>query len=395
MKRKPPSTQDEKTFRRQRDLILAATGDGIYGINTDGKTMFVNPAATNMSGFSEEEMLGSSQHELMHHTRPDGSPYPVHDCPIYAAFNDGKVHRCSDEVFWRKDGTSFPVEYVSTPIWDGGKLIGAVVSFRDISERKAAEKALETSKQRERNLQSDLHHVSRLSAMGEVASAMAHELNQPLTAMMNYAQASRRLLDTEDQEAKDKAIGYMDKAVEQASRAGGIIHSLRKFVEKEDADRTFECINTIIEEAVALILPGGSDSGIRLETTLAPDLPHILVEKIRLQQVIVNLVRNALEALQDTVNPCLKITTEPDANGMIKVCVRDNGPGLSDALKGKLFQSFVSTKGEGKGMGVGLSICRTIVEEHEGKISALDNENGGVTFCFTLPTLPELETQNV
>jgi two-component system sensor kinase FixL len=302
------------------------------------------------------------------------------------------VHRCSDEVFWRKDGTSFPVEYVSTPIWDEGKLVGAVVSFRDISERKAAESALEKSKQRERDLQSDLHHVSRLSAMGEVASAMAHELNQPLTAMMNYVQASRRLLDTEDQSVKDKATGYMDKAVEQASRAGGIIRSLRKFVEKEDADRTFECINTIIEEAIALILPGGSETGIRFETALDADLPHVLVDKIRLQQVVVNLVRNALEALQDTKDACLEVTTKLDNSGMIEVCIRDNGPGLPVALKGKLFQSFVTSKS--KGMGVGLSICRTIVEEHQGKIFALNNVGGGVTFCFTLPTLPELETQN-
>ncbi|PHS28470.1 MAG: PAS domain-containing sensor histidine kinase [Robiginitomaculum sp.] len=394
MKLTQPSAQNEKTFRRQRDLILAATGDGIYGINTDGKTMFVNPAAAKMSGFADEEMLGLSQHELMHHTHPDGTPYPVHECPIYAAFRDGKVHRCSDEVFWRKDGTSFPVEYVSTPIWDEGKLVGAVVSFRDISERKAAETALEQSKQRERDLQSDLHHVSRLSAMGEVASAMAHELNQPLTAMMNYVQASRRLLDTEDQGAKDKAIGYMDRAIEQASRAGGIIRSLRKFVEKEDADRTFECINTIIEEAVALILPGGTDTSIRFETALAADLPHILVDKIRLQQVVVNLVRNALEALHGTKDASIEISTTLDSKDMIEVCVSDNGPGLSDALKGKLFQSFVSTKGEGKGMGVGLSICRTIVEEHEGKIFALDNTDGGVTFCFTLPTRPEQETQD-
>ncbi len=386
MKRKMTIPQSKEAIRRQRDLILSATGDGIYGIDMNGKTMFVNPAAAKMSGFADEEMLGFSQHELMHHTYSDGRPYPVHECPIYAAFKDGKVHRCANEVFWRKDGTSFPVEYVSTPILDDGKLVGAVVSFRDISERVAAEKALEQSKQRERDLQSDLRHASRLSVMGEVSSAMAHELNQPLTAVINYVQAAGRLMESEDQFTKDKALGYMGKAVEQASRAGAIIRGLRQYVEKEDADRSFECINTIIEEAVALILPGGSDTGIGFETALEENLPSILVDKIRLQQVIVNLVRNALEALQETKNALLVISTKLVTGDMIEVRVSDNGPGLPKALKGKLFQSFVTNKS--KGMGVGLSICRTIIEEHEGKISAQENVDGGVTFCFTLPTLP-------
>ncbi len=376
--------QSLNSVRLQTDLILQATGDGVYGLNSEGKTVFANPAACRLTGFSEEEMLGKSQHKLCHHSHSDGSNYDVHECPIYLAFKDGKIHRESNEVFWRKDGTSFPVEYVSTPIWDAGELIGAVVSFRDISERVALEAKLVESKERERLLQSDLHHVARVSAMGEVASAMAHELNQPLTAVMNYVQASRRLLDADTQTAKQKAHGYMDKAIAQAGRAGEIIRGLRKFVEKEDTERTFENINEIINEAIALVLPGGQSSTLKLTTKLSPDLSDILVHKVRLQQVVVNLVRNALEALEGSDAPHIEVSTRLYKDGAIEVCICDNGPGLPEEVSQKLFQSFVTTKQNG--MGVGLSICKTIVEEHGGEINTIKNEQGGVTFCFTLPT---------
>lgn len=391
------STQEQSSdaVRRQTDLILQATGDGVYGLNAEGKTIFANPAAARLTGFSTEEMLGNSQHELSHHSHSDGSCYDVHECPIYLAFKDGKVHRESNEVFWRKDGSNFPVEYVSTPIWDDGELIGAVVAFRDISERVALEAKLVESKERERLLQSDLQHVARVSAMGEVASAMAHELNQPLTAVMNYVQASRRLLEANTDTAKEKAIGYMEKAIAQAGRAGGIIRGLRKFVEKEDTERTFENINEIIKEAIALVLPGGQSSAIKFTTDLSPDLPEILVHKVRLQQVVVNLVRNAAEVLEGRKTPKMEVSTRWYNEDAIEVCITDNGPGLPEEVSQKLFQSFVTTKKNG--MGVGLSICKTIVEEHCGEIQAFSNARGGVTFCFTLPTtLPtHTETEDV
>jgi len=130
-------------LRRQNELILHAAGEGIYGLDVHGNTTFVNPAAARMIGWKAEELIGKPQHDILHHSKPDGTPYPKEECPIYAAFRDGAVHHVTDEVFWRKDGTSFPVEYISTPIWDErGKLVGAVVTFEDITERKRAEQAL-------------------------------------------------------------------------------------------------------------------------------------------------------------------------------------------------------------------------------------------------------------
>ena len=145
-----PGRDPAEVFRRQRDLILMASGDGIYGINCQGISTFVNPAAARMSGYAVEEMIGRNLHQLVHHSHADGSHFPDTQCPIHEATRDGKVHRIYDDVFWRKDGTSFPVEYVSTPIWDGGKIAGAVVSFRDITDRKRAEQDLRDSEQRYR-----------------------------------------------------------------------------------------------------------------------------------------------------------------------------------------------------------------------------------------------------
>ncbi len=139
-------------LRRQNELILNSAGEGIYGVDLQGNTTFVNPAATRMTGWKTEELIGKLQHAMVHHSKPDGTHYPAHECQIYAAFKDGVVHHVHDELFWRKDGTSFPVDYVSTPIREGGELVGAVVVFRDITDRKRAEAALRLSHEREKLL---------------------------------------------------------------------------------------------------------------------------------------------------------------------------------------------------------------------------------------------------
>lgn len=496
--------QNTDQRRRYSDLILSATGDGVYGLDCQGHTTFANPAAARMTGYDLEEMIGLGQHDLIHHTRPDGSPYPRAECPIYAAFTDGKVHQVSDEVFWRKDGSSFPVEYVSTPVWDNGALVGAVVSFRDITERKHAEDALRESEeryrkifdssydaivlldadsgaildvnqqackmldierhklmsmtgfdihandakdvedfwtkvrdrgrwetesltclaagglriparlsasvavfkgrncilmiahdlrrrieaeQRVRKLQSDLSHVSRLSTMGELASEMAHELNQPLTAMMNYAQASKRILETGDSGAQEKVIEFLDKATAQASRASDIIRGLRTFIKKDEADRSFEDINSLVAEASKLALVGDAAQDIKFEMTLAPDLPTIPVTKIRIQQVVFNLVRNAVEALAGAAESHIVLATRRSEENSIEITVWDNGPGLDEEISERLFQAFVTTKPEG--MGVGLSICRSIAEDHGGRLWAEANSGRGMTFHFALPVSPK------
>jgi len=499
----------ENVLQKHLALILEATGDGVYGLDAQGHTTFSNPAAERMTGYTAEEMYGKSSHALIHHTHADGSHYPNYTCPIYAAFHDGRVHRVSDEVFWRKDGTSFPVEYVSTPLIDEGQLVGAVVSFRDITEEKRAKEALlesehryrkivestheaifllragdgvildangeacrmlgfsreilltmtamdlhahELDRHREifdavikngkgrtdeltclssngdripvrmsasviqlqgvdcllvivqdqrdyvdaenraRKLQADLHHGARLSAMGEMASGMAHELNQPLTAVMNYLQACQLILDNGTEEQRGKVPEYMGKALAQAERAGKIISGLRTFVQKGDANRTIENLNDTVEEARRLMLSGFAAGNIKFKTKFASNLPPVCVDKIQIQQVVFNLVRNGVEALVDHKDGVLMVSTAVQDDGALIVRVKDNGPGVEDDFLDKLFTAFSTTKSEG--MGVGLSICQSIIEDHGGMIRADRNEDKGMTFTFTLP-VAEQEGVNV
>ncbi len=276
------------------------------------------------------------------------------------------------------NGEAIPAQLSASTIVSEGRDCILVIAH-DMRRRVQAE-------QNVRKLESDLHHVSRLSAMGEMASGMAHELNQPLTAVMNYVQASRRTLESTDGGMPDKVAEYMAKAVAQAGRAGDIIRGLRKFVEKGEADRSFENLNEIVEEASRLALAGSASENIAFSTSLADDLPFVLVDRIQIQQVVFNLVRNAVEALASSSDRTLTIETRTIEEGSIEIAVCDSGPGLAEEIAGRLFQSFVTTKPEG--MGVGLSICRSIVEDHGGRISASRNAARGMTFRFTLPILP-------
>ena len=373
--------------QRYRDLILEASGDGVYGVDNQGHTLFANPAAVQMCGYTLEEMIGRNQHELIHHSRPDGSHYPVLECPIYAAFRDGQVHHVDNEVFWRKDGTCFPVEYVSTPIVEDGEILGAVISFRDITKRAEAAAALEESRERARVLEAELHHVSRLSAMGEMASGLAHELNQPLTAIASYARAAKRFLEGDAPDANARAVENMDKAANQALRAGEIIRRLRQFVVKGDSAQSFEDVGAVVGEAVSLALSAARSPHVVINVLTEPGIEPVLMDKISIQQVVVNLVRNAEEAVGTSENALIEVYTASYDGGGAEVAVRDNGPGLAEEVKGQLFQSFVTSKETG--MGVGLSICRSIVEEHGGSLNAEENETGGMTFRFTLPASPD------
>lgn len=370
--------------QRYRDLILEASGDGVYGVDSEGNTIFANPAAVRLCGYTFDELLGRSPHELTHHTRPDGRHYPATECPIYAAFRDGEVHRVDDELFWRKDGTCFPVEYISTPIVEDGRILGAVVSFRDISKRKAVEASLEQSRERSRALEEDLHHVSRLSAMGEMASGLAHELNQPLTAIVSYIRATKRFLQGGTAHQEARAIEQLDKAADQALRAGEIIRRLRQFVMKGDSVQTFEMVGAVVSEAVNLVASAIRSPGITVGIHIEPGLRPMLMDKIRIQQVVVNLVQNAVEALEDSATGQIDVIATSADDGGVTISVRDNGPGLADDVKGQLFQSFVTSKETG--MGIGLSICRSIVENHGGTLTAEQNESGGMTFSVTLPS---------
>jgi two-component system sensor kinase FixL len=219
--------------------------------------------------------------------------------------------------------------------------------------------------------------------MGQMASALAHELNQPLTAVINYVQACRRLLASGNGVALERLQDTMDKAVSQANRAGQIIHRMRQFIQKGDTDRQVESINKLIEEASALALVGAKESGILVRLELSPELPPVLVDRIQIQQVLVNLIRNSVEALSTAPRRELTIKTYKSNGEMVEVAVADSGPGLDEAVAKQLFQPFITTKA--RGMGLGLSISRSIIDAHGGRLWAVPVPQSGVSFQFTLP----------
>jgi len=230
-------------------------------------------------------------------------------------------------------------------------------------------------------LQSELVHVSRLTAMGEMASSLAHELNQPLSAITSYLRGAATLLKS-DQVDKDRVREALDRSADQALRAGDIIKRLREFVAKGETQHALESPAVLMEEAAALALVGAREQGVRVSLRCDPDLPDILVDKIQIQQVALNLIRNAVEAMETSSRRELTIAVARK-DEFARFAVTDTGTGISPEIAQHLFQPFVTSKVNG--MGVGLSICRTIIEAHGGRISAGANEGGGTVFEFTLP----------
>lgn len=262
---------------------------------------------------------------------------------------------------------------------------------RDITERKRTEAELRGSEERLRELQAELLHVSRLSAAGEMASSLAHELNQPLTAIASAVKAAQRMLTPSRDDAAVEADlrEAMDLTAGQALRAGQIIRRLRDFVTREgEVEKRMEDLSKLAEDAGALALLGAKERGVRVGFRFAPQLPRVLVDRIQIQQVILNLMRNALEAMapeKDGTPRRRELTLEarPAGPGMVEVDVADTGPGLAPEVADCLFTPFVSTKKNG--MGMGLVICRSIIEAHGGRLWAEPNSGGGAVFRFTLP----------
>jgi two-component system sensor kinase FixL len=219
--------------------------------------------------------------------------------------------------------------------------------------------------------------------MGQMASALAHEINQPLTAATNYFEVGRRLLARGEASALERAGASFDNAAAQVARATQIIRRLRDFVRKGDGAHRDEPVNRLIEEASALALIGTKDRIVKIDLQIAAGLPNVRADKIAVQQVIVNLVRNAVEAMEGCPRRELTVAAERCADGMVAISIADTGPGIEPEVAKRLFEPFVTTKPQG--MGVGLSICRSIVEAHGGALAAAANDAGGATFRFTIP----------
>ncbi|HEY2659911.1 MAG TPA: PAS domain S-box protein [Caulobacteraceae bacterium] len=361
--------------------ILDSIPDAMVVIDEHGIIRSFSTAAERLFGWSPVEIIGSNVKILMPQPYRDG-----HDGYLdrYASTGERRIIGVGRVVVGeRRDGSTFPMELAvgETRLHGRPYYTGFV---RDLSERQQTETRLQ-------ELQAELMHISRLTAMGEMASTLAHELNQPLSAIANYLKGGRRLLDAGGAD-QDRIAEAMDKAGDQAVRAGQIIRRLRDFVARGESERRIESLPKLIEEASALALVGAKDFGVRVLYRLDPAAELVLADRVQIQQVALNLIRNAIDAMEHTPKKRLVIATELMGDDVAKVTITDSGPGVSPDLVGQLFQPFVTTKPQG--MGVGLSISRTIVESHGGRLWVEDNPGGGAMFSFTLRAVSREEVDN-
>jgi two-component system sensor kinase FixL len=365
------STQDALAREAHLQSILDTVPDAMIVIDERGIMQSFSSAASRLFGYAPGEVIGKNVKLLM------PSPYrESHDGYLdrYLRTGERRIIGIGRVVVGeRRDGSTFPMEL------SVGEMSSANRRFftgfiRDLTERQRTEGRLQ-------ELQTELIHISRLTAMGEMASALAHELNQPLSAIANYMKGSRRILESRSDEDLVVVRGAMDKAAEQSLRAGQIIGRLRDFVARGESERRIESLKKLIEEASALALVGAKEHGIRVRFQIDQAHGLVLVDKVQIQQVLLNLIRNAIEAMEESPRRELVIASRP-AGELVEVLVADTGPGIAPEITDQLFQPFITTKR--LGMGVGLSISRSIVESHGGQIAVEPNQGGGTVFRFTL-----------
>lgn len=352
--------------------ILDTVPDAMIVIDERGMMSSFSTAAERLFGYTAAEVLGQNVKMLM-----PPNYRSAHDGYIgrYLATGERRIIGIGRVVVGeRKDGSTFPMELsVGEMRSSDSRFFTGFV--RDLSERQVTEARLQ-------ELQSELVHISRLTAMGEMASTLAHELNQPLSAIANYLKGTRRLIEKAEDDRSATMRDALDKAAEQALRAGQIIRRLREFVSRGESEQQVENLAKLVEEASALALVGAKEHGVRVRFDLDPAADLVLADRVQVQQVLLNLIRNAMDAMGGTPVRQLTLSSRALPGEMAEITVADTGPGIEPGIASQLFQPFVTTKAHG--MGVGLSISRTIVDAHGGTIEAVPNPGGGTVFRFTL-----------
>jgi len=354
------------------ESILSTVPDAMVVIDVHGHILSFSPTAEKLFGFFEEEVLGSNVSMLM--PSPDRER---HDGYIARYLSTGErriIGRGRMVTGRKKDGTTFPMElFVGEALTDGERVFTGFV--RDLTEQQQMERRVGEMRQ-------DLVHAARVSAMGTMASTLAHELNQPITAIANYMEGITDLLAEPQMEDMPMIREALADAANEAFRAGQIVRRLREFVARGEIEKSVEDLPQLVIEASQLSLLGARERGITARFDLDPTASPVLVDRVQTQQVLINLMRNAVEAMQDSPIRELVVSTHNAPGGMVRVTVADSGPGIPPAVAEGLFRAFESTKPGG--MGLGLSICRTIVEAGGGRIWAEPRPGGGTLFHFTL-----------
>ncbi|MBI2879355.1 MAG: response regulator [Candidatus Rokubacteria bacterium] len=361
---------------RRQALILDSVGEGIFGVDLEGKASFVNQATATMVGYAAEELVGQPVHVVVHHSRPDGTAHPLEDCPIHATLAGGAVARVRDEVFWRQDGTSFPVEYVSTPIRERGAIVGAVIAFTDITERRRRE-------EEQRRLQGQLAQSEKLAAMGELLAGVAHELNNPLSVVLGQTALLREAAEG------GPLAQRAEKIARAAERCARIVKNFLAMAHQHPPERHPVRLHEVVEEVLELLAYQLRMDTVEVRLDLADGLPVLWADPHQLGQVVVNLITNAQQAMRGTPPPRrLTLTTRHEpARGRITLEVADSGPGIPPEIQARIFEPFFTTKPPGQGTGVGLALCQGIIAAHGGSIGVESRPGQGATFRIDLPVV--------
>jgi two-component system, LuxR family, sensor histidine kinase DctS len=353
---------------------------GMRARDLEGRVTYVNPAFCRMVGLDPGQLVGRVP------PMPYWAPEAMDEFEDrFSLVLSGTNTPQFETVFLRSDGVRFPALVFESPLLDdAGRQTGWMASILDITERKQIEEL-------NRVQQEKLESSARLASMGELASTLAHELNQPLAAISSYTTGAINLLKTGAAEPRLLLLQALEKANAQAQRAGHIIRSVHEFVKQRKPQREPVRISPLITNLIPLIELQASQFFVAIQTDIAPHLPPVAADRVLLEQVLLNLTRNAIEAMQEVApeRRILRISARLDSSGagvgprQIHVAVIDQGHGIPADIKERLFSSFFSTKAEG--MGMGLNICRTAIEFHGGTLTHTDNPAGGTIFTFSLP----------
>jgi PAS domain S-box-containing protein len=359
-------------------LLLDSTAEGIFGVDVDGRCTFCNPAALRLLGYaSQEELLGRNAHDAFHHGRADGSEYPREQCPILGTSRSGRPARVTDDAFWRKDGTRFPVEFWSYPMFEGETLRGAVVGFVDITERTTLEQQLRQSQ--------------KMEAVGRLAGGIAHDFNNMLMAIIGHASLAREAL-----EDGSKARHDLDEALAAADKAAGLTRQILAFSRNRAISLSPVDLNDVVK-GMGRLLARLVGEDVQVEYRLADEELVALADRAQLEQVLLNLWTNARDAMP--AGGQLIVGTSAfacdaaragelglEAPGRVAtLTVSDSGVGMDEPTRQRVFEPFFTTKELDKGTGLGLSIVYGIVSQHRGQVAVSSAPGKGTTFTIYLP----------
>lgn len=361
--------------RKNALSVLEAVTDAIVTINTEGLIQYANTATSELFGYEQSDLLGAPVEILMpesHRSQHGGY------IKRYLDTGEARIMARPRELLARhKDGTEFPIQLIVTELQaeDGIHFAGVI---RDLTAQKANQVSMLAQREQ-------LARVGRLSTMGEMTASIAHEMNQPLTAIAMYAQACQRLLAQDDLDGQ-KLSEALSKLADQALRAGAVNERVQQFVRNDDGPLEWKDVNQLLRDIEPLASGDARLHGVELTFELAPGLPEVRCSALQVQQVALNLIRNALDAMTEVGcdgGQTVFVHTGL-VDGAVRVSIVDSGPGISAEVQAGLFSPFHTTKKDG--MGLGLSTCRTLIVDQGGALDFVNNQHNGATFYFDLPT---------